>query len=462
MSHHLKSDFFSVSRENNALFEEIYLYGNSSEDLLHNFLFSENQSNNEWIIMETNSSSVWWPWLIEAIDGWLHALKNSGIQNQLIDTLRAIDVHSMYENTTWYFANYLESVRLQKKKKHVIIMHNGGTTLHEDKLKENIHVSNKNIRYIGRKDIEDLIRNNPSYIQDAILVNYWFGEMMFKNRKLYQTLKDMCNDAFIDSTPRHDYVNSKVWQKVAAPNIHFWDRYNSEAIKAIIADGDTTQLKELKKQYIAKEYFSHGGHGIHFPWSRDFTPEWLLSVAWKKNALEGFFLQKYYQLPRKLTIQNNNITYGTVDIRAYVTLNHLSHRIDVQIFWREGSTSGIANVSSGWTFVKAITVPDLQYTPLQKSIITSLHSLSPKQINTITTAMKEYAHEKIDITPGAQISPIPFILSESWQKRIENMVRTWLDYAVSETLIYQNTEWHLDGVTLFGLDIAVNPLPIAQ
>ncbi|MBP6086515.1 hypothetical protein KA478_05080 [Patescibacteria group bacterium] len=48
--------------------------------------------------------------------------------------------------------------------------------------------------------------------------------------------------------------------------------------------------------------------------------------------MEGFFLQKYYQLPRKLTIQNNNITYGTVDIRAYVTLNHLSHRIDVQIF----------------------------------------------------------------------------------------------------------------------------------
>jgi len=406
--------------------------------------------------MEVNASSIGWPGLIEATDESTYQLLHSKISKKLIATLREIDNNSLYENKKWYFQKHIESLMQQKNKTNAILL--ARTLPPWDVFTKECGIDNINIQYASPKEIQEFLKTkNKKMLDDSIILNHGYSNVAFKEEQLYERLRETYNDNFIDSSDAHTYIDSKLWYRSAPKNPHFWDTITDKDANTFIGDAKKTEY--IEKNYIAKEYFSHCWSGVHIPGTRSFSPHGEILFRDHKYILKQYLLQRYYQLPHKLTLHDGNIDYWSVDLRAYVTIDPFSQDIDMQLFGREWVHGRLSNVSSWWNFAKVITVPDPSFLPLNHKIRDSILSLTEKERSRITGILQSHIKERLRSMPDTNISPTPFLLSESGYQRAQNIISSFIEHCVQTGMIWYDENKNLTGVLLFGVDIAINPLP---
>lgn len=452
-------DFFAYKRNVEWLvnkYRENWCFENNEE--IKDFVYNEEQENSEWIIMEVNTNNIWGPGMIEVVDAADIAYMKNYPSNKYSKLLQRINTLNIYANDEKYFEKYLLSELENKSAERILLLFNK----EEDDIKEEyLWLDTRIIQCIPLKKLRKIINEWKEDISKTLLMTYGFAEDN-NPEKNHEKFKEIFLERYINQS-------NSIFASKYRPVFLWWEDltgsyFSEESLTkkywSNICDNEEKK-KELEQSYIVKQPFIDQWKWILFPW------EWSLAdgntIIIKKNknkVLANYVLQRFHELPRKISIEDWwKLIPKSVDIRAYTIIDPTTGRMSIQIFWREGVVWKVGNISSNWKFTKIYVVKDDVYYNIQKELYNTVFQMWTSQNNTIEKYFDEYSKNNIKVLPEARISPIPFILSESWFERIRNMVYKLVNNMVNDVFIYRNNQGLSLGNLVLGVDISINPLP---
>lgn len=424
------------------------------------FLYNEHQENPDGVIMEVNTGNVWWPWMLEIVDradiAYMKAFPNTPY-SQFMGELHRVN---LYENDERYLEKYILS-ELKDKNAEKIILLFGSDAEHPPRTVEDIWLSNDYARYVSLKDLRKIIKMGKEQLGTTLLMQYWFSQT-YRPRKNFQQFQKIFQNRYINK--ENTVFMSKQW-----PTLLWWESLTWPYLTKSTIDEQYGNVvlqawwlcQQMEQSYVLKQPFIDQGKWICFPGERNFFPWNTIKVKHQENNILNYYaLQRFHELPRKVSLDSGGIIVPkTVDVRAFVTFDAEKQDIDIQIFGREWQVWSVSNVSSGWKFTKIYTVKDDIYYDMQSRLHSLIPQLWTSQTNQLQSYFDMYAKENLKLLPNAKISPIPFILSTTWCKRVFNIVYKLVNNMIQEWFISQNKEGQMVGDTIIGVDLSINPLP---
>ncbi len=457
---HKVVNFFGYKRDvENTITQFRENGGFADQEEMKNFIYNQQQSKPDGIIMEVNTANVGWPGMIEVIDGADIAYIKSFPESPYSKFIKELDTLAVYANNPKYFEEYiLAELKNKNAERMLILFHKQEYTNFGP---EDIGLKKEYADCISLQNLKKMIKENQTQLEKTLLMNYGFTQG-YRPEKNFKVFKEIFKDRYLNE-------ENSVFSSKLRPSV-LWreDLTGSYISKEDITTREgndihknPTAAKALETSYLVKELFIDQGKWIHFPWEWSFTDDNKIKIKNMQNAIiRNYILQRFHELPRKITLENwGLIVAKTVDIRAFVTFDVEKRDVDIQLFWREWNIWKVANVSSGGKFTKTYTVPDERYYDMQSKINSLVTSLWSKENNAIEKYFDDYSRNNLKILPEGRISHIPFIISKTGTKRIVDLVRKLVNNMIEIWFISKNDEDQIVGNTVIGIDISINPLP---
>jgi hypothetical protein len=349
----------------------------------------------------------------------------------------------------------LSMLKSRQAKKLILLF--GKTDWHTPSPKD-VWLREEYSKYLSLKDFTSFVEKNKKTLNEVLLMPYGFG-VNYRRERYHEKFKETFWDRYINWDDL--FFSSKQWPYFIKTQDLTWSYLVEEDIKKRYWCNVIEDMKSclsIQNSYVLKLPFMDQWKWIYFPGQWKFV-EWNKVQLNNKKTTEYYALQKYHELPKKLSIEKWEINIKAVDVRAYVTMNFEEKLFQIELFGREWNVGFVNNVSSGWKFSKIYIVEDDKYYDIQRELNNILLQMSDKINNSIESFFDEYFKRSFKLVDSSKLSTVPFIVSVSCFERIQNIISRLIENMIDNGVITKNKEWQIIWTSIIWVDMSINPLP---